>query len=149
MSKPLPKREGWISRRQKPKPKPHTKEIVEGKKTFEQAAKEYSTDGSRLHDANIGVLPRTYLKIEVENAVMKLKAGEMTAPLQAGNGYGIFRLEASGKSLTDDDRRRSLQFVSAVPKKVSDALAWGLQDVRWTTTIGNPPEWLRQSLPVN
>ncbi len=125
------------------------KEIIQGKKTFEQAAKDYSTDGSRLHDASIGVLPRTYLKTDIENAVMKLKPGAMTAPLQAGNGYGIFRLEASGNSLPEEDRRKSLQFVSAVPKKINDALAWALKDIPWTTTIGKPPEWIRQSTPAN
>jgi len=125
------------------------KEITEGKKTFEQAAKDYSTDGSKLHDANLGVLPRTYLKTDIENAVIKLKPGEMTAPIQAGNGYGIFRLEANGAMLTAEDRRKSLQFVSAVPKKINDALAWALKDIQWTTTIGKPPEWIRQNISAN
>jgi hypothetical protein len=118
-------------------------EIKSGRKTFVQAAREYSTDGSRHNDGNLGVLPLTYLKTDIENALLKLKPGEMTAAVQAGNGWSLFLLEARGKTLTDDDRRKSLQFVCAVPKRIADALAWATKDIRWKTTIGSPPEWIR------
>lgn len=124
-------------------------EVVSGKTSFAAASKLYSFDESNNRGGNLGFLPRTLLLAELENAVLKLQPNEVTAPIRNREGYVLLQLVKQGEESTDLERAKALEVLSKTKRRVTAVLARTLKDVRWTTTIGSPPEWIRQNISAN
>lgn len=60
---------------------------------FAELAREYSRDGSAASGGDLGWLPRGELQPLFEEAILKLKKGDVTEPIKSDNGYHLFRLE--------------------------------------------------------
>jgi peptidyl-prolyl cis-trans isomerase SurA len=77
--------------------------LLEGQ-DFSALAKEYSEDPSAKDGGNLGTLKRGELTPEIEQAILRLGAGESSAPVRSAVGYHLFHLDAketlSGEALT-------------------------------------------------
>jgi peptidyl-prolyl cis-trans isomerase SurA len=93
--------DGWAAARKKA-------EQVYGRvkegKDFAALAKEYSEDPSAKDGGSLGTLKRGELTPEIEQAILRLKAGESSPPTRSAVGYHLFHLDAketlSGEALT-------------------------------------------------
>lgn len=83
-------------------------EIVSGKKSFEDAAKEYSEDGSKEQGGNLGVYVRGALVKEFENAAYALKPGEISQPVRTQFGYHLIQVEKASADLSPEEREQAL-----------------------------------------
>lgn len=88
-------------------------EIKTGKKTFEAAAKEYSEDGSKDRGGDLGPFPRGMMVKEFENVAFSLKPGEVSPPVRSQFGYHLIRVDKTGKDLTEEERKSTLERYSA------------------------------------
>jgi foldase protein PrsA len=87
----------------------YAEEIKSGKKTFEQAAEQYSDDGSKLKQGKLGVFMRGQMVPEFEKAVFSLKKGEMSEPVRTPFGWHLIRLDRPGSEISVGDREQTLQ----------------------------------------
>jgi peptidyl-prolyl cis-trans isomerase SurA len=69
--------------------------------TFDELAREHSEDGSGKDGGSLGVLKRGELAPEIEQAILALEPGEVSAPFRSSVGYHLFRLD-SRQSLTGE-----------------------------------------------
>lgn len=70
-------------------------EITKGSKTFEDAAKEYSTCPSKEEGGNLGDFGRGQMVPEFDTAVFEMEVGEITAtPVKTQFGYHLIKLNA-------------------------------------------------------
>lgn len=74
---------------------------VLGGADFGELAKELSQDGSGKDGGSLGPLKRGELAADIENAILRLSAGEASAPFRSQVGYHLFRLD-SKETLTGD-----------------------------------------------
>src|SRR5262249_6411026 len=67
---------------------------------FGALARRISEDpNTAKNDGKIGTLKLPELAPEVRDAIEKLKAGEVSAPVKIGNGYSIFRVDERKESV--------------------------------------------------
>ena len=88
---PLKGEEGWGEARQK------ADEIygylLEGQ-DFIELAKKYSQDASAKDGGSLGALKRGELAADIEEAIIRLQPGEVSAPFRSQVGYHLFRLDS-------------------------------------------------------
>lgn len=76
-------------------------EISSGKKSFEDAAKEYSSCPSKENGGNLGDFSRGQMVPEFENAAFSMEIGEITKePVKTQFGYHLIKLISKGESKT-------------------------------------------------
>ncbi len=83
-------------------------DIETKKKTFDQAAKESSEDGSKDMGGELGVQMRTVFDPDFEAAVYKLKPGEVSKPIRSKFGYHLIEMEHRGAEISEADRQQYL-----------------------------------------
>lgn len=70
------------------------KEIIDGKLDFKEAAKQFSTDkGSAVAGGSLGKFNRGRMVKPFEEALLKLKSGEISEPVKTRFGYHLILLE--------------------------------------------------------
>jgi len=74
--------------------------LLEGQ-DFAALAKKFSEDGSGKDGGALGTLKRGELAPDIEEAILKLRPGQLSAPFRSQVGYHLFRLD-SKESLTGD-----------------------------------------------
>ncbi len=90
--------DGWRAARQKAE---RVYALVLEGQDFSKLAAEYSEDASAKDGGNLGTLKRGELTPEIEQAILRLKPGETSAPFRSSVGYHLFRLDAK-ESLTGE-----------------------------------------------
>ena len=76
-------------------------EIASGKKTFEEAAKEYSTCPSGQAGGNLGDFTRGQMVPEFDRAVFEMAVGEITSePVQTQFGFHLIKLNSKNEATT-------------------------------------------------
>lgn len=76
-------------------------EISSGKKSFEDAAKEYSSCPSKENGGNLGDFSRGQMVPEFENAAFAMEIGEITKePVKTQFGYHLIKLISKGEAKT-------------------------------------------------
>jgi peptidyl-prolyl cis-trans isomerase SurA len=68
---------------------------------FSELARKFSEDGSSKDGGNLGTLKRGELAPEIEDAILKLKPGQFSAPFRSQVGYHLFQLVAK-ESMTGE-----------------------------------------------
>ncbi|MDO4997943.1 MAG: peptidylprolyl isomerase [Neisseria sp.] len=74
---------------------------------FAALAREYSQDGSATQGGDLGWFGDGMMVPEFENAVHKLKVGQMSEPVQTQFGWHLIKLNDVREMGTEDDRRRN------------------------------------------
>jgi len=69
------------------------KQVQEGKKSFEDLAKEYSEDSSKDNGGDLGWFGAGMMVTEFEKAVSELEVGKVSGLVQTEFGYHIIKLE--------------------------------------------------------
>ena len=69
-------------------------EIQNGEKTFEEAAKEYSTCPSGAKGGDLGTFGRGQMVKEFDEAVFTAEAGKLLGPIKTNFGYHLIRVDA-------------------------------------------------------
>lgn len=69
-------------------------EIQKGDKTFEEAAKEYSTCPSSAKGGDLGTFGRGRMVKEFDEAVFSAEAGQILGPVKTNFGYHLIRVDA-------------------------------------------------------
>ncbi len=72
--------------------------INEGKVTFEDAAKEYSSCPSKERGGNLGEFGKGQMVPEFDNAVFAMEAGEIKGPVQTQFGYHLIKLNKKNEA---------------------------------------------------
>jgi peptidyl-prolyl cis-trans isomerase SurA len=93
--------EGWEAARQKAA---RVHDLLRDGRDFVELAREHSEDGSGKDGGNLGKLKRGELAPDIEQALLELSVGQVSAPFRSQVGYHVFRLDArdalTGDSLT-------------------------------------------------
>ena len=93
--------DGWAGARQK---SDHVYALLLEGQDFSELAKQYSDDGSGKDGGKLGHVKRGELAPEIEEAILKLRVGESSAPFRSQVGYHLFHLDAretlTGEAMT-------------------------------------------------
>lgn len=87
-------------------------EIASGKKSFEDAAKEYSSCPSKDTGGNLGDFGRGQMVPEFDKAVFEMQVGELTSePVKTQFGYHLIKLNAKNpeKEMSYDEVKEELK----------------------------------------
>lgn len=86
-------------------------EIRSGKKTFEDAAREYNTDATKFRGGSVGIfIHRSGTMVSAfEDAAFKLEKGKISEPVRTDFGWHLIRLERRGDEMTAPERDQVLQ----------------------------------------
>ena len=95
---------------------------------FAEVAREHSKDGSAASGGDLGWLTPGELQPAFEEPILKLRKGEMTAPIKSDAGYHLFRLE--------DREELTAEMLSQLRQQARDLLAQKKVQERFQ-------EWLR------
>ena len=78
-------------------------EIVSGKKSFEEAASEYSSCPSRERGGNLGDFTRGQMVAEFDTAVFSMSEGEITSePVKTQFGYHLIKLNKKTEAMPQE-----------------------------------------------
>jgi peptidyl-prolyl cis-trans isomerase SurA len=83
--------DGWAPARKKAE---HVYALLLEGQDFSELAKQYSDDGSGKGGGKLGQVKRGELAPEIEEAILKLRVGESSAPFRSQVGYHLFHLDA-------------------------------------------------------
>jgi hypothetical protein len=119
-------------------------DILAQKQTFEAVAQQVSDDNSAKHGGDVGALMWTLLPAELEEATRKLQPGEITPPVRTKTKVVLVRLDKRGSDLKPQEQQRALAVCLGSRTRERNALARQLKNIRWSTTVGAPPEWFRR-----
>ena len=83
-------------------------DIKSGKIKFEDAAMQYSIDGSREKGGDVGVFSRGGMMVQpFEDAAFKLQDGEVSPPVRSQFGYHLIRVDKRGVEIPQADRDKA------------------------------------------
>jgi peptidyl-prolyl cis-trans isomerase SurA len=68
--------------------------LLLGGEDFAEMARKHSDDGSGKSGGDLGALKRGELATEIEAAILRLEAGDVSAPFRSAVGYHLFKLES-------------------------------------------------------
>jgi hypothetical protein len=83
-------------------------DIKAKKITFEDAAKKYSDDGSKMKGGDLGPAVRGQMVKPFEDAALSLKPGQISAPVRSDFGYHLIRLDKTGYELSEPAKEQVL-----------------------------------------
>lgn len=83
-------------------------DIKSGKIKFEDAAKQYSTDGSKEQGGDLGVFTHGMMVQPFDDAAFKLQDGEVSAPVKSQFGYHLIRVDKKGVGIPIEERDKTL-----------------------------------------
>ncbi len=87
-------------------------DIKSGKIKFEDAAMQFSTDGTKEKGGDLGVFTRGGMMVaEFETAAFKLQDGEVSPPVKTQFGYHLIRVDKRGVEIPQADRDKTLDTV--------------------------------------
>ncbi|MCA1030877.1 peptidylprolyl isomerase [Bacillus timonensis] len=89
-------------------------------KTFEELAKEYSTDGSAANGGDLGWFGKGQMVPEFETAAFELGEGEVSGPVQSQFGYHLIKVTNTVKSF--DEMKKGLK-ADVLEQKTQDPAA--------------------------
>jgi parvulin-like peptidyl-prolyl isomerase len=98
---------------------------------FAELARQYSQDGSAAFGGDLGWLTRGELAGVFEEQIVKLRKGEVTAPIKSENGYHLFQLEEREEltpEMLSQFRQQARDIL--VQKKAQERLEEWLQGLR-------------------
>ncbi len=96
-------------------------DIKAGKKTFKDAAKEYSEDPSaKQNNGQLGTFGRGQMVPEFEKAAFSMKTGEISEPIKTQFGYHIIQVETAGADLKPEEVQTQVD--TAMQQKSSEYL---------------------------
>jgi parvulin-like peptidyl-prolyl isomerase len=86
-------------------------EIRSGKKSFEEAAREYNNDATKFRGGSVGIfIHRSGTMVSAfEEAAFKLQKGQISEPVRTDFGWHLIRLERRGDEMTAPERDQVLQ----------------------------------------
>jgi parvulin-like peptidyl-prolyl isomerase len=86
-------------------------EIKSGKKTFEDAAREYNSDATKFRGGSVGIfIHRSGTMVSAfDDAAFKLEKGKVSDPVRTDFGWHLIRLERRGSEMTAPERDQVLQ----------------------------------------
>ncbi len=118
-------------------------DIRSGKLKFEDAAKQFSEDGSKDQGGDLGVfMDDKTMVAEFEKAAFALKSNEVSKPVRSQFGYHLIQVTKTGKELTDDDR------LTAIIRKNSQKMAGFQAQLAHDAKIENKLQ-PAQNIPMN
>jgi peptidyl-prolyl cis-trans isomerase SurA len=99
---------------------------VKGGKDFASAAKEYSEDISSSEGGDVGFVEKGKMVPEFENAVYKMKVGEISDIVETEYGYHIIKVDKilAGRTLPLKDVKNKIQFILSSKKQKSAYEEW-------------------------
>jgi peptidyl-prolyl cis-trans isomerase SurA len=99
---------------------------VKGGKDFAVAAKEYSEDISASEGGNVGFVEKGKMVPEFENAVYRMKEGEISDIVETEYGYHIIKVDKvlAGRTLPLKDVNNKIQFILSSKKQNSAYEEW-------------------------
>ena len=74
-------------------------EIVNGKLTFEEAARKYSTCPSKDNDGNLGDFSKGMMVPEFEDVAFTLSIGEVSEPVKTQFGFHLIKVESKNEAI--------------------------------------------------
>jgi peptidyl-prolyl cis-trans isomerase SurA len=103
---------------------------------FAELARQYSQDGTADSGGDLGWLTRGELAAVFEEPILKLRKGEVTAPIKSENGYHLFQLEEREEltpEMLNQFRQQARDIL--VQKKAQERLEEWLQGLRQRALI--------------
>lgn len=105
-------------------------QIVSGKASFETLAREHSQDGSAREGGNLGWASPGQFVPEFEEAMNRLRPGEVSAPLVSRFGVHLIRVDERRQTALSDREQRDIVRGLVREQKAAAALESWMQDVR-------------------
>jgi peptidyl-prolyl cis-trans isomerase SurA len=105
-------------------------QIVSGKATFETLAREHSQDGSAREGGDLGWASPGQFVPEFEEAMNRLRPGDVSAPLVSRFGVHLIRVDERRQVAMSDREQRDIVRGLVREKKAAAALESWTQDVR-------------------
>lgn len=105
-------------------------QIVSGKAAFETLAREHSQDGSAREGGDLGWASPGQFVPEFEEAMNRLRPGDVSAPLVSRFGVHLIRVDERRQIAMSDREQRDIVRGLVREKKASAALESWTQDVR-------------------
>jgi peptidyl-prolyl cis-trans isomerase SurA len=111
------------------------REVKDGR-DFAAAAKEYSEDISASEGGDVGFVEKDKMLPEFENAVYRMKEGEISDIVETDYGYHIIKVDKvlAGRTLPLKDVKDKIQFILSSKKQKSAYEEW-MNELRQTAFI--------------
>jgi peptidyl-prolyl cis-trans isomerase SurA len=111
---------------------------VKGGRDFAAAAKEYSEDISASEGGDVGFVEKGKMVPEFENAVYRMKEGEISDIIKTEYGYHIIKVDKvlAGRTLPLKDVKDKIQFILSSKKQNSAYEEW-MNELRKSAFIEN------------
>ena len=111
---------------------------VKGGRDFAAAAKEYSEDISASEGGDVGFVEKGKMVPEFENAVYRMKEGEISDIVETEYGYHIIKVDKvlAGRTLPLKDVKEKIQFILSSKKQKSAYEEW-MNELRKSAFIEN------------
>jgi peptidyl-prolyl cis-trans isomerase SurA len=111
---------------------------VKGGRDFAAAAKEYSEDISASEGGDVGFVDKGKMVPEFENAVYKMKEGEISDIVKTEYGFHIIKVDQvlAGRTLPLKDVKNKIQFILSQKKQKSAYEEW-MNELRKSAFIEN------------
>jgi parvulin-like peptidyl-prolyl isomerase len=99
-------------------------DIRAGKITFEQAAQQYSDDGSKFRSGDLGPFTRGQMVGEFEKAAFSQEKGKVGDLVKTQFGYHIIRVDKTGAEMTAPEREEVITRLlnSKIPGKMQEIM---------------------------
>lgn len=117
--------------------------MVQGGKPFKEVAGAHNEDETRTSGGERGPALRGTGTKAIEEAVFKLKSGEMSVPLRTKDGWFIFLVEKRGTQIPESERKQLWKQI--VEKRVTPFLAELRKNAKITSAIPLPADTLTNS----
>jgi parvulin-like peptidyl-prolyl isomerase len=112
-------------------------EIKTGKKTFEQAAQQYSEDGSKFKEGKLGLFPRGQMVPEFEQAAFSQEKGKVGQPVRTQYGWHLIRVDKLGSETTGPERKQVVD--QMVQQRMQTKVQEIMASAKVVNTVPAPP----------